>query len=174
MVSVRQDIVKYDSKKQEVSRTPITLADCKKISKDGLDNVDLSYLNHCIQFEESTKIGRNVAENTYTVIETSFYPCKVDCLVYPGDATYEQSLSDFFPTFLNYALVTESVLNVTEYTNPFSKGASEYLQLGLSVGKIMKKKLSIQQIVLETKDGFLFKDTDQKIGLSVEGESVLI
>lgn len=156
MVSVEQDIVKYDSKKQEVSRTPITLADCKTMSKDGLDNVELDFLDHCMQFENSTKIGKNVSDNTYTVIETSFYPCKVDCLIYPGDPSYEQTLSDFFSTFFTYVLVTESVLNITEYTNPFSKGASEYLQFGLSVGKIIKKKLSLQQIVLETKDGFLF------------------
>ena len=126
------------------------------MSLEGLEGVDLEFVNDCLSFSLSTNIGREISSGSRTVVEISFYPCEVDCLAYPGDANYEQLLNDYLTSLFVELFVTESVLDIQDYDSPVKIGASDYFGFTLPAGKTVKNRFVLRETVVETKDGFIF------------------
>lgn len=87
--------------------------------------------------------------------------------MYPGDSNYEDILAEYLTSLFIESLISESILEIQNYERPIKLGASDYLPFTLGVGKTIKNKISLKQIIVETKDGFIFQNESKEFGLLV-------
>lgn len=93
-------------------------------------------------------------------------PCKGDCLIYPEDGDYQLKISEFLGSFSILARMLDSRSDFNKFSEPFTLVQSLSFYCFYNRKFLSKRSIIFQQIIVETSDGFLWRNRRKDISLT--------
>lgn len=76
--------------------------------------------SECVVFEKGVMIGKDDLKGLKKSILGEVTPCETNCLIYPGDPNYEQTMNTFFVFGMFNTGLLNSKTELKNYDQPFS------------------------------------------------------
>lgn len=118
----------------------------------------------CAKLDQSIHIGINPETGNKQYMLLEIVPCRINCLVYPGDPTYVATMAQFFLFSLVNPAHYISTSDLNNYEKPLThiNGRSQHNILGLNFHS--KKSMLIKQIISLTDDGIFLRSKRKHFG----------